>query len=191
MAQYAIYVLTQIPAKRWLILIVLLVAMIGGSWGYQYFTKIHMRKSTCRGWGVTCCLAAYIALILWSTICLRTPGTEYQANLSPLWSWYQGFLQGNDEIRWQIYFNILLFVPFGCLLHLRKPRPMSKIFLQGFLLSLIIELCQLVFKLGLFEWDDMLHNSLGCLLGGFAAKVLERVWNIHRLHKTSGRNVKE
>lgn len=183
MISYAIHVIPQIPMERWFVLILLLLAMLEGSWCYG-----GMRPSTGRkwgGWGV----AAYTALILWSTIFLRTPGTEHQANLVPLWSWHQVFFLGNDEIRWQIYFNILLFVPFGCLLYLSKPRPMSKILLRGFSLSLKIELCQLVFKLGLFEWDDLIHNSLGCLLGGFAAKTVERVWNLHRLHKTSGRKL--
>lgn len=32
-------------------------------------------------------------------------------------------------------------------------------------LSMSIEVIQLVFRLGLFEWDDMIHNTLGCVLG--------------------------
>lgn len=28
-----------------------------------------------------------------------------------------------------------------------------------------IEVIQLVFRLGLFEWNDMIHNTLGCVLG--------------------------
>lgn len=162
------------------------MALFGIRWVYHHLFRYT--RNYRKGAAIANCGAlAFLAFILWATLFLRTPGMEHQANLIPLWSWYQGFFLDNDEIRWQIYFNILLFVPYGCLLYLSKPRPMAKILLRGFLLSLVIELCQLVFKLGLFEWDDLLHNSLGCLLGGFAAKIMERVWNLHRLHKTDGR----
>ena len=39
------------------------------------------------------------------------------------------------------------------------------VLLFGFLLSLAIEMCQLLFRLGWFEVDDILHNVLGTYLG--------------------------
>ena len=33
------------------------------------------------------------------------------------------------------------------------------------MLSLVIEACQLVFRLGWFEMDDLLHNVLGTYVG--------------------------
>lgn len=189
MPGYTKYVLTHTSSVQWFLLGGLLLALIGIRWGYRHVWCDKCKPCTCARIMADCGMLVFLALLLWSTLLLRTPGTDHQANLIPLWSWYQGFLQGNDEIRWQIYFNILLFVPFGCLLYLSKQRSMSKILLLGFLLSLIIELCQLVFKLGLFEWDDLIHNSLGCLLGGFTAQKIERVWDLHRLHKTYGRKL--
>lgn len=132
----------------------------------------------------------FLAIIICSTL-LRTPGTFHQVNLVPLWSWYQGLILSNDEIRWQIYFNILLFMPFGFFLYLSKASPLSRITLRGFLLSLSIEVCQYVFYLGLFEWDDMLHNSLGCLMGAACGKFIKTVWKLHRLHKLHGRKERE
>lgn len=35
----------------------------------------------------------------------------------------------------------------------------------GVLISAVIETSQLVFMRGLFEWDDMIHNGLGCMVG--------------------------
>ena len=32
-------------------------------------------------------------------------------------------------------------------------------------MSATIELSQLIFMRGLFEWDDMIHNGLGCMAG--------------------------
>lgn len=37
--------------------------------------------------------------------------------------------------------------------------------LFGVLISAVIETSQLVFMRGLFEWDDMIHNGLGCMVG--------------------------
>ena len=33
------------------------------------------------------------------------------------------------------------------------------------MISAVIETSQLVFMRGLFEWDDMIHNGLGCMVG--------------------------
>ena len=62
--------------------------------------------------------------------------------------------------------NIVLFLPFGFLLSAAYKRTSTgKILLLGFLLSLFIEACQLVFRLGWFEMDDLLHNVLGTYVG--------------------------
>lgn len=64
----------------------------------------------------------------------------------------------------------MLFMPLGVLLALDKDRSLRKILVFGVILSLMIELSQLIFRLGLFEWDDILHNALGCALGGALIK---------------------
>ena len=62
--------------------------------------------------------------------------------------------------------NLILFMPFGFLLYAVADQPRTaRILLFGFLLSLAIELCQLFFRLGWFEVDDILHNVLGTYLG--------------------------
>ena len=52
----------------------------------------------------------------------------------------------------------------------------------GVLISATIEMSQLITMRGLFEWDDMIHNGLGCMVGavlvnwmiGFFGKKDER-----------------
>ena len=63
--------------------------------------------------------------------------------------------------------NILLFVPFGYLLPLlwKRADRWWKVVLCGFVLSLGIELIQLVTHLGMFDLDDLMNNSLGAFLG--------------------------
>ena len=62
--------------------------------------------------------------------------------------------------------NIVLFLPFGFLLSAAYKRAtVEKIMLLGFMVSLFIETYQLIFRLGWFEIDDILHNVLGTYAG--------------------------
>jgi glycopeptide antibiotics resistance protein len=63
--------------------------------------------------------------------------------------------------------NVLLFVPFGYLLPSVTARMNRwwKVLLLGFGFSLLIETVQLITKLGWFDASDLLHNSIGALIG--------------------------
>lgn len=70
--------------------------------------------------------------------------------------------------------NVLLFVPFGYLfpfiwnLLSRKQNNAIKVWivlLLGFLASLIVESCQLVFHFGVFELDGLVKNTMGVGFG--------------------------
>ena len=41
----------------------------------------------------------------------------------------------------------------------------------GVVVSAVIESSQLIMMRGLFEWDDMIHNGLGCMIGCFFANT--------------------
>ena len=132
-------------------------------------------------------LPAYLLLNLYFTLLMRELGEDRLVTLVPLRSYFavlgwdiQSFpvvgqlLQGawNEPAALTlapltgIIQNIVLFMPFGFLLCGATDQPRtSRILLLGFLLSLSIELCQLLFRLGWFEVDDILHNVLGTYLG--------------------------
>lgn len=60
--------------------------------------------------------------------------------------------------------NIIWFVPFGFILPLfGTKKKLTLIF--GALLSLVIELMQLLFDVGVTELDDLILNTLGCGVG--------------------------
>lgn len=72
----------------------------------------------------------------------------------------------------EILLNYILFVPLGILLYLCFGEKYGlRVVLIGFLLSASIEIVQLVFRIGLFEFDDMIGNTIGCLIGAAIAKV--------------------
>ena len=130
----------------------------------------------------------YIGVILYLTLFDREVSDTYQYEWTPFWS-YKIFFEGNDVFGILIMRNILLFIPFGFLLALimacfqtRNGRAkLKKTVLLSTLIgigsSLIIEGCQLVFKLGLFEFDDVINNGLGALIGSI---VLALIWIIAR-----------
>ncbi len=95
-------------------------------------------------------LLAFLGLVFASTVFTRMP----------------------SQRRYELVLCFLLF-PMGLLLPImmKSRSPMIMGFLMGLLVSVSIEICQLVFCRGLFEWDDMIHNALGSMLG---CMVLDR-----------------
>lgn len=111
-------------------------------------------------------LFLFLSVVFASTVFTRTPGIR-QYELIPFWSWYEVFVNHSKELLWENILNVLLLFPMGILLKSlfgHKMRPFT-VFLLGFTVSAVIEISQLVLRRGLFEWDDMLHNGLGCMLG--------------------------
>lgn len=71
--------------------------------------------------------------------------------------------------------NMLLFVPFGYLLLQLKQLKWYQVVGLGFLTSLLIETCQLVFRFGVFELDDLVKNTMGAGLGWLLYAGLDRI----------------
>lgn len=122
-------------------------------------------------------LVVYTGFILLATLFCRESSLQAAAAPFPLWSWVEVVRNHDMGILHQILLNVLLFIPFGVLFKMTfRKNGLLVGWLIGFLLSMVIESSQLVFHLGLFEWDDMLHNSLGCLLGFMAVEAVKAVF---------------
>ena len=110
-------------------------------------------------------LADYILFILMETVIGRKVSVG-RVELVPFWSY------SHPELRMEIVLNYLLFMPLGVLLYLCFGEKWGlKVVLIGFLLSASIEIAQLVFRIGLFEFDDMIGNTIGCFVGAVVGKV--------------------
>ena len=70
---------------------------------------------------------------------------------------------------------MLLFVPFGYLLPQMKQLKWYHVAGLGFITSLMIETCQLVFRFGVFELDDLVKNTMGAALGWLLYAGLEQI----------------
>lgn len=107
----------------------------------------------------------YILINLYETILFRKPYPTMTYELELFWSYKRAF-QGNSFLIRQIVLNILLYVPFGFFVaDIWRKLGFRKVFLAGFLLSVTTELTQLIFRIGLFELDDIFNNTLGCVIG--------------------------
>ena len=128
-------------------------------------------------------VVGYIVFILSKTIIGRPETEEYTYDLLPFWS-YLALIRGEGVNLWMcIYLNVLFFIPLGALLWFAlKNRKWWKALLFSIVLSLCIEVAQLVFKRGLCEFDDVFHNVLGCMLGYWSVNLIARI-----VEKNSGR----
>ena len=62
--------------------------------------------------------------------------------------------------------NILIFIPIGFFLPMASVhRTCSVMIFESFCISLVIEVTQLITKVGCFDVDDLLLNTLGGLIG--------------------------
>ncbi len=108
----------------------------------------------------------YMIIVLGATIGDRISGYE-SVNLH-LFSSYK-YAYNNFSLReWRnIILNILMFVPIGFImpLLLKKCESWYITYLVGFGITLFIEILQLISKRGIFELDDIINNTLGCVIG--------------------------
>ncbi|MCD7981824.1 MAG: VanZ family protein [Clostridiales bacterium] len=118
-------------------------------------------------------LITSFAVVLFTTLIVRTPADSMMIKPVPLWSWRDAAVEHNMKSLQEIILNIILFFPIGFLLHILYHVKPGNAFLTGLIFSAVVETLQLVTHLGFFEWDDMLHNGLGCLTGALVARIAQ------------------
>lgn len=81
--------------------------------------------------------------------------------------------------------NVVCFMPFGFILPLisRRGGRWYNTFLLSFLLSLGIEVVQLVLKVGSFDVDDMFLNTMGGILGYICVVIVKGIRRSSRAGK--------
>ncbi len=109
-----------------------------------------------------------------------TEQTHYAYNLEPFKE-IKRFYQYREQLGMEAVFlnlagNVIGFMPFGFILPIvsRRGRRFYNTFMLGFALSLCIETTQLVFKVGSFDVDDLLLNTIGGILGYVVYRLVQR-----------------
>lgn len=114
-------------------------------------------------YGISIC---YAVIVLGAVFLSR--GDNYgNINLHLFSSYKEAYNKMQISLFRNIILNILLFVPFGFLLPIYsdKLKKLYKIILIGFFTTLIIEAIQYITKIGIFEIDDILNNTIGTAIG--------------------------
>ncbi len=126
-------------------------------------------------------LIALVYFLFFSEQMGRVPGDSYRYSLVPLKeiSRYLVYRReiGTFHVMLNLLGNILCFVPFGFVLPVisRQQRKFWRIAFLSFLSSLLVELIQLVSKVGSCDVDDIILNTLGGMIGYLL------FWIFHRL----------
>ena len=118
----------------------------------------------------------YISLVLYFVFFSdhygRVTGfTEFRYNLTPF-SEIHRYLIYRESFTWEnlitnLAGNILVFVPFGILVPIirRKKTGIFYVFFLTLFFSLFIETVQLFTRVGVFDVDDLIMNTVGGVLG--------------------------
>ena len=116
----------------------------------------------------------YMYLVLIITLLWRKP--TYTHNIKPPFWEITELIKGNESLLFDIIANTIMLFPLGILapLWLRKADNVKKVALTGFLVSLVIEITQLITTRGYFEIDDLFHNTLGAVIGALIGCPLAR-----------------
>ena len=94
---------------------------------------------------------------------------DYHYNFTPFLE-VKRFWEYREQLGMWSYINllgnVLIFVPFGFFEALTsRCRNFLGTVMDGFLLSLLVEVFQLVSKVGRFDVDDLMLNTLGVVIG--------------------------
>lgn len=110
-------------------------------------------------------LSEYILLIYCSTVICRITMAERRYDFHPFWS-YKAIEAGRVELLTENMMNVLVFVPVGLLLGIAfKNIRWWQVLLISLSISIVIELLQFILMKGFSELDDVMHNTLGCMIG--------------------------
>lgn len=130
-------------------------------------------------------LAVYINIILQLTLLGRAPGSRIGIDLSISGRVWKGTSDYAVLLRTYSILNVFLFIPYGFIMSI--PTILNKkgvlirtviVTLLSLLMSIFIEISQLITQRGYFEIDDLLCNTIGGFLGTFLYYVWGKVYNL-------------
>ena len=151
---------------------------------------VHRKKLNIIQVAAVLALVVFLGIVFGSTVFTRT-GTIRQYELVPFWSWRDIIRYHDWTLLKENLLNCILLLPAGVLLPIIANHKVKwyQALAVGILVSAIIEVSQLIFMRGLFEWDDMIHNGLGCMIGCLFANLNEKLNSRCVLSRRCGQNL--
>lgn len=153
----------------------LLVLLAVATWG---FLRLRQRFGGRGLWKLLLAVAllCFTAGILYLTVSTREAESSDLVLLRLFHSYREVLAGGNPEILRSNFMNVVLFYPAGLMMASLLPEkwgwlrilPAAAVFLA---LSIGVEYVQYTFGLGRAEIDDVLHNTLGAVIGAGCALI--------------------
>lgn len=127
----------------------------------------------------------YLLVNITSTVLARFKDPKMDP-LSNIWGGWT-IIESEYFFDFSVIWNILMFLPLCTFLYLFfkyvRGKKISKAKLLifstvfSFVNSLLIEVLQIVFKVGTFQFSDLFYNTLGGALGIFVFIIIQKLWN--------------
>lgn len=152
------------------LLVALVVVVVMIIWFIKHRDNPQYTKKYClKRIVLTVSFVCYAIVILGVTLLDRGIMFEYGFTRKvQLFSSYIEAWNSFSFIEWRnLLLNIAMFMPLGFLLPILfdKLKKTWKTYIMGLVISLSIEIMQLTLGLGVFEFDDILNNTLGTMIG--------------------------
>jgi glycopeptide antibiotics resistance protein len=117
----------------------------------------------------------------------------YRSNLE-FFKEIKRFIQYREQLGFEsfavnILGNVLAFAPFGFLLPQlnKRYRKFLRTTFLSMMFSLTVETLQLVFRVGIFDVDDILMNTIGGIFGYIFFVICHRIYRGYCVRKKTGR----
>lgn len=129
----------------------------------------------------------YLAFILEVTLFCRENGSRSGIVLKP----FSEFKGVKNDYQWVLILyaalNVLLFVPYGIAVSMYTWLEQKSVYMKivwcamiGFLTSLCIEVIQLLSGRGFYEVEDLVCNTIGCIVGGMMFCMLSKLLRLNK-----------
>lgn len=116
-------------------------------------------------------LAVFYSTFIFYITLMNRELNDSKAELEIFWSYKK--IYSDQTLRIEILKNIWLFVPLGSIL--RKLCSLRWVLLIAISISVAIEIIQYVTGLGLAEYDDIISNVIGALIGFEYGYIIEHL----------------
>ena len=159
------YLQLNMPRIKGIIILGLLFYVLYCLLWLKGYTRKYKNVMATMMWGIILSLDCSFIFVM--TLLGREIGDSYHIRLKPFQSYFLTLIEGEMEILLQILVNIAMYIPIGFLLPccFEMFERYRRVMLVGILTSLCIEVIQFILKIGMFEVDDIISNTLGCIIG--------------------------
>lgn len=118
-------------------------------------------------------LVVYITFVLFLAVLSRRSLDYYRFGMGAVDYYYLLFSCSSEVDLTEFILNIAVFVPVGALSYIVFYRlKLIKAVMTGFCLSSVIELSQLVLRCGYVSGVDIIHNTLGAVIGALLSLLV-------------------